>query len=417
MNKIILTLMAASLLCVGLTACGGEASLNNPLNVEAPAWQQFVHPKGDNVIVYKKADVNSPHLQFAAEPCDGDACDFKILWSDEKAPRGWDINEETANSYSAYPILAEEGDFYKVYYSREWLGAVEGYIKKEECNVVKPSVLTQELIDSIGNLEFRRDYLVQEGDLKNLCLSSYLGEYDETMFDMGQLCGNCLVYVKTKPIMLQPSSEKASIQFSRNENDENESYLIAFGNDQLWQPNESSPSVFDTRKLNEEQVRNIYNSIKIDIAKPTMVLYYLPDVSKERLMPFYIYLTGDDLRAARICAVFDLKSPKEITSTPGCPFNEIDTLGFWNCLSGGEGLVFILYKKGYNYYDVEFDAYNKTFREPHSLQKGTTHGMEMFKCEEERQYYQIREKGGLAIRDMGNPEFVIDNMAHMEWKN
>ena len=37
MNKIILTLMAASLLCVGLTACGGEASLNNPLNVEAPA--------------------------------------------------------------------------------------------------------------------------------------------------------------------------------------------------------------------------------------------------------------------------------------------------------------------------------------------------------------------------------------------
>ena len=415
MNKKILTLMAAVLLCTMLAACGGDKGLNNPLNVEAPAWQQFAHPKGESVIVYKNADTKSPRLQFAAEPCEGDACDFKLLWSDEKAPHGWSVNDETANNFSAYPILGEEGDFYKVYISQEWLGAVEGYIKKAECDVIKPVDLTPELIDSIGKTECRRDYIISEGELQNLCLSSYLGEYDGMEFEMGQFCGNCLVFVETKPVVINASTENAPILYTQSVNEGTEEFQISFGQNQLFQSSEGS-YVLDTKKLSEEQVLSIFNSIRIESTKMKEVLFYLPDVNKERLQHFYIYLTGIELMKARLMAVDNLSSPSEISSTSGCPFNEGDALGYWTYKSGGESLVLIIYRKGHHYYDVEFDAYNKTFRESHSLQKGTTHGMEVFRCEEERHYYQIREKGGLAIRDMGDPDFVIDNMSPMEWK-
>lgn len=292
MRKNVLTILITALLCGGFVACSNESTPPNPFNIEVPTWQEFAHPKDEGVIVYKNADATGPYLQFAAEPCEGDACNFMILWSDEEAPRGWGVNTETVNNYSAFPILGEEGEFYKVYVSREWLGAVEGYIKKSDCNITKPETLTQALIDSIGKTAIRRDYIIKEGELKNLCLSSYLGEYDGIEFRLGQLCNNCLVFINTKPLMLNPLNENSPIQLSRDENDENESFILVFGTDQLWQPNEESPAVFDTQKLSEEQVKNIYISLKAEDTKPTEILYYLPEVSKDRLQSIFIYETS-----------------------------------------------------------------------------------------------------------------------------
>lgn len=416
MKKNILIFMAAALLCVGLTACGGEKKLNNPLNIEAPVWQQFAHPKGENVIIYKNADTNSSRLQFAAEPCDGDACDFKILWSDEKAPSGWSVDDETANNYSAYPILGEEGDFYKVYVSREWLGAVEGYIKKAECDVIKPVELTPALVDSIGKTECRRDYIISEGKLENLCLSSYLGEYDGMEFELGQFCGNCLVFVETKPVMINASTENEPIIYTQSVNEGNEEFVLNCGQNQLFQSTEGN-YVLDTKKLSDDQVLSLFESTRMKSTEMKEVLFYLPDVNKECFQHFYIYLTGIELIQARLRAVENLSNPSDITSTSGCPFNVGDALGYWTYKSGGESLVFIIYRKGQQYFDVDFDAYNKSFRAPHPLRKGTTHGMEVFRCDEERYYYQIKtEGGGLAIRDIGDPDFVVDSMSPMEWK-
>lgn len=289
-KKNFLSMMAGALLVVGLVACGGSPSNPNPLNIEVPAWEQFVHPKSDGVKLYKSADENSPKLQIAHEPCEGDMCDLLIIWEGESVQRGWIVNDWDVSTYDAFPILAEEGDFYKVYVSSEWVGAEEAYIKKSDCDVVKPAEITQEVLDTIGKSTWRRDYVVPEGELKNLCFSSYLGEFDGLEFGMGQLCGNCLVFVNTNLIWLDQSDENADIKIVPGAS-ENEADKLMFGKDYYWVPSDESPWLFDTKKLSNEMVGELFNRLRMDSVEITQMLYYLPDVSKERF--YYLYKFAD----------------------------------------------------------------------------------------------------------------------------
>lgn len=285
MKKNILTMMAAALLVVGLMACGGSS---NPLNIEAPTWEKFAHPKSDGVKLYMSADESSPKLQIAMEPCDGDACDIQVIWAGEWIPRGWTANDWDVSTYDAFPILAEEGDYYKVYVSNDWLGAAEAYMKKSDCDVVRPANITQEVLDSVGKNCSRRDYVIQDGELENLCFSSCLGEYDGIEFEMGQLCGNCLVIVNSKPIWLSQSNEDTGIKIVPGES-ENEADRLEFGKDDYWSPNEESAWLFDTKKLDNELVNELFNKLRPDSVEVTQAYYYLPDVDKGRIVPIYLF--------------------------------------------------------------------------------------------------------------------------------
>lgn len=288
MNKNILTLTAAVLLCTMLAACGGDKGLNNPLNVEAPAWQQFAHPKGNNKPLYKEATENSPVLKVAIAPSDGDSYETKIFWSDEKGPRGWYAESWIVNDNDVYPILGEEGDFYKLYVFNEVVGAKEAYAKKTDFDIVKPIALTQEIIDSIGKTEIRCDNIIKEGELQNLCFSSFEGDYDEPPFvTMGQLCGNCIIYPRINTAYLNVVTDKAPITFTKTE--DNESYTLNVGEDQLYQPNSTSAIIFDTKKLSEELIKQMYNDLKQDGAEIKEVLYYIPEVNKERFIHIIIF--------------------------------------------------------------------------------------------------------------------------------
>lgn len=288
MNKNILTLTAAVLLCTMLAACGGDKGLSNPLNVEAPAWQQFAHPKGNNKPLYKEATENSPVLKVAIAPSDGDSYETKIFWSDEKGPRGWYAESWIVNDNDVYPILGEEGDFYKLYVFNEVVGAKEAYAKKTDFDIVKPIALTQEIIDSIGKTEIRCDNIIKEGELQNLCFSSFEGDYDEPPFvTMGQLCGNCIIYPRINTAYLNVVTDKAPITFTKTE--DNESYTLNVGEDQLYQPNSTSAIIFDTKKLSEELIKQMYNDLKQDGAEIKEVLYYIPEVNKERFIHIIIF--------------------------------------------------------------------------------------------------------------------------------
>lgn len=293
MKRNFLTMMAATLLCAGLVACGDMKKESNPLGVEAPAWQQFAHPKGERIFLYKEAKEDSPVLKRAIATDNEDYYEVKTFWSNEEAPRGWFTETRPTNEHEALPILGEEGEFFKVYVFDEIVGAKEAYVKKADCEVVKPVTLTQELIDSIGKIEGRCDNIIKEGELKNLCFSSFQVDYDEEPYIMmGQLIGNCVVYSNANIVKLNVASEKAPITFDKVEGENG--FILSCGEDQLWQPNPTQASVLDTRKLSEEQMRQMYNDLKVDGAKLNEVLYYIPEVNKEQFIHVYIYDINDN---------------------------------------------------------------------------------------------------------------------------
>ncbi|MBO5580002.1 MAG: hypothetical protein J5952_06240 [Prevotella sp.] len=291
MTKFIQKLVAVVLLCAGLAACGDRKE-SNPLGIQAPEWQQFAHPKGERISLYKEAKEDSPVLKTAIASDNGDYFEARIFWSDEEAPRGWYTEKWIANEHDALPILGEEGEFYKVYVFNETLGAKEAYVKKADCEAVKPVTLTQKLIDSIGMVEGRCDNIVKEGELQNLCFSSFQVDYDEEPYIMmGQLIGDCIVYPNASIVTLHVTSEKAPITFAKAEG--GDGFILNCGEDQLWQPDPSQASILDTRKLSNEQMQQMYNDLKVDGAKLQEVLYYIPEVNKERFIHIYIFPTDD----------------------------------------------------------------------------------------------------------------------------
>lgn len=411
MKKSIFSMISAVLLVVGLTACGGDS---NPLGVEAPAWEQFAHPKSDGVKLFERADEKSGWLNIIQEPCDGDACYSRLSWSNEKAPRGWTANNLDVSTTDAFPIIGEEGNYYKIYVSYEWLGAEEAYIKKSDCDVVKPVKITQEILDSLVKTSYRRDYVVQKGKLENLCLSSYYGEYDEVDFSMGQLRGNYLLFVKTKPVWLSFSDE--AFKLTHNEDEENDSYQISFGSDLIWTSGEDASGLFDAGKLTEEQTESIYNAIHENPAEVIEVMYYLPDVDKSSLKHSYVNrLVGTALYSARNHALFSYSGPEEITAEPNCPFGAGDAIGYWYP-KGGTPSIFIIYKRGGRYFDVDFDPYYKTFSEPQELERANSRGKVFFRSKNQwdNDGFRIEDNGELAWCNYGGG-FVSDYLARVEW--
>lgn len=293
MKKNFLAFIAVALLCVGLTACGGGQAENNPLNVQAPEWKQFIVPKVENPKIYKQANENSPVLRTSITTDYADVYEARMYWSDETAPRGRFTEHWIVAENSTYPILGEEGDFYKVYVFNEVVGAVEGFMKKAECNVVEPALLTPELIDSIGKMEGRCDNIVREGDLENLCISSFQVDYDEEPYIiMGQLCGNCIVYPHGYTAALSIVPETTPVTFTKVES--GKGFMLRGSEDLLFQPNPVQASVLDTKKLSTELIQQMYNDLKTEKPELKEVLYYIPEVQKEQFIHVMIVPTANN---------------------------------------------------------------------------------------------------------------------------
>ena len=260
-----------------LVSCNSE---QRPLGVEAPAWKEFVHPKAA-MKVYKEANENSPYLQLIHEDNDGYGA-AAYQWSDEMVPVLWAVGDtDVAGEYAAYPLLATEGDFYKVYVSDEWMGCFVGYIKKNDCDVVKPAELTTDVLQQVGKNSGRNDYIVSEGKQKGLCMSTYPAEFDELMFSVGQLSDNCIVYPEQKPIVLVYNTEQRGVTFVPNE--EGEGYTLTYGESDTVK----DTWIFDAGKLSQELTDSIFQYAKNEKADIAEVAYYIPDVSKDLLIHVY----------------------------------------------------------------------------------------------------------------------------------
>ena len=106
-------------------------------------------------------------------------------------------------------------------------------------------------------------------------------------------------------------------------------------------------------------------------------------------------------------SVSELSGPSDIVDIEGCPFGEEEALGYWR-MGSSDSLVFVIYQKGSQYYDIGYNVVTRQFHEPHPLSKGTAHGLTLYKCAKEECFYEIQDSDGrVAIRAL-DVEYVID---------
>lgn len=261
-------LVALIALCL-LSSCKQEKK-ESLMALPAPQWQKFVMVnEEDGVPLFKEADERSPRLLCWTEDLESDMIDVQFKWDDEPKPADNYIpREEDLYLGTILPVIGEEGDFYKVSIRNEWRHADEAYVPKAAVTDMETAPITPEVLEGQA---YAKIFAVGEGDLKGLCLISFLGDMDAVALEVGELNDNYVAVAAPVSIYANFWEEQQGVELLSS----GEFYELKYGPQQalnIEAPEYGGMRLFDATKLSEEQVAEVYQIAKS--VQPELVKYY-----------------------------------------------------------------------------------------------------------------------------------------------
>lgn len=275
-----------AMLTIGMTACQTKktASENDEeesqvFDVEIPECETFVVSSGNDEPVYRTASAESAQLMVAVEDAESDMVDMMFQWSDEEKPMGYNQYPYQLTELEVVPVVAEEGDWYRVRVGSELTGSTEGYIEKSHCREVKPEPITKKVLKKIGEGAGRKDKVITEGELKGLCATVKLGWMDEPEFTLGELRDGVLICPETENVYAQYIYGTEEVSIVKYE----QSYMIKFGDKQSC---EQVGGNLDVDCLDEDLLEDLLEKLTKENPQYVRVYYYFPTVNKDFLYGF-----------------------------------------------------------------------------------------------------------------------------------
>lgn len=288
---------------------GSDKKGNGLLPVQKPAWEKFVVVLNDNVPVFKEANTLSPQLQIMDENLETDAVVQYFKWSDTADKRGFSSFNYVLSRNRILPVVSEEGDWYKVTVSEDYLQPVDCYIQKHYCREIKPEPITPELLQEMNTYKWRTAFygLQTDDKFKNLCFISVLSEMEGEWLDVAVLYDGVLINPRTKRISIQA-----------NQNEDAEPLEISYddGYPNLYYSQSMAENyTLDTRKIAQEAMNKSINLTYLFESIPTSqsyiqeVSYYFPEIDKFHLITFEQNVSGSQSSAN----IDDVEDQKEFT--------------------------------------------------------------------------------------------------------
>lgn len=277
-------LVAAILLL--FKGCGGSTLLN----AQKPSWDKFVTATESGVTLHKDADADSPLLRFAMENIESDCANAMFSWSDEGDKRGYTVTNCIFEQGQVSPVLAEKDGWYKVQINDEQIGTIEAWVQQHQCKEVKPTPITKEVLDKLGQTGWNRYHVVTNGKLENLVLHSALSEMYGYSFELGVLLDGALVCPQQHEVFI---SEQRQEQFAFSP--EGRGYSLAFSENEMM-VNDNEMEFFDPQKISDEQVQKIYDALLMKKPAQEKVYYYFPELNENTLFGFVYELTEESTK-------------------------------------------------------------------------------------------------------------------------
>lgn len=283
-------ILATVLIALGLWFAFSTSSETNPFGIEKPSWEKFIVVTTQDVPLQKEARSDSPKLMEALENIGSDMATREFRWEDEGKKRGYTIYPYNLSSNTVLPVIEETDTWYKVQVHNEMnLTVVNAFIKKEWCREIKPEPITEEVLTRVGKTMRRKDYIVEKGELKNLCLTTLFSDMDGESFQVGAFVDGVLIYPKCKKIY--PRREDVS-EINLQKNEEYDCYMLTYGEGQQSNLDEYF-QVLDPGKLTDEMVKQIYETVKEPNQSQLMeVEYYFPEANQDFFFKF-VYTAGN----------------------------------------------------------------------------------------------------------------------------
>ena len=250
------------------------AKTESVIKLSLPPFQKFVVVTTSDQGLFKNADTNSPTLtRWDEANCESDFCETVYQWSDQPEKSGFEKSTDYLDwEGRVFPVLGEEGDFYKVCILDRWCDIKSAYIPKAgvgdiECAPIKAD-----------QLEAEEDYfkcrIIKEGKYKDIVLMDEYNDLEGECLKVGVLIDGVVatpVDYNIDSFYLNDQAEDIVI------NDEEGGISLSYNKNVALATEEGTESyVLDLKKLSDEQIAKIVDTaIK---KKPNYVdyMYHIP---------------------------------------------------------------------------------------------------------------------------------------------
>ncbi len=244
------------------------------INVPLPPFKKFVVVTNSDGGLYKNADTNSPTLiRWDEADCESDFCEVAYQWSDQPAKPGFEMATDILTwEGRVYPVLAEEGKFYKVSVLDRWCDIESAYIPKDCVGDIEIAPI------KINKLEAEDDYfkcrVLKEGKYKDIVLLEEYNELEGETFKVGVLSDG----VVATPIVynfdcfwLDNQNEGVIVD------DSEESLSLSYNKSMATPTGEGDESYrIDLKKLSDEQIAKIVDTVTKRKPEYVEYMYHFP---------------------------------------------------------------------------------------------------------------------------------------------
>lgn len=281
MKKNLLSVCSAMLLML-LASCNGKKEApksENLFNIDLPPFEKLVVTTADETEVYKEASTDSPTLVQWVEDIESDMADVQSKWSDEPGLEGYNDYPDQLFTDAVVPVIAEEGDFYKISNYNDYIHYGEtnvGYILKANVKDVTPEPLTTESPVLCEKGDWMNFYIVKDGKYKNLVLRAQMRELTGDKLNVGVLLENgCVAFPHNYSFCLGVNEAGTDINIQTYDYDDM-NYELGFPPSMYYDNPDNYIRLFDPSQLSEAQIEKIFNTVNGTETGDIEYMYYFP---------------------------------------------------------------------------------------------------------------------------------------------
>ena len=168
-------------------AADDAAKIESVFNVSLPPFQKFVVVTVEESVLLKTADTNSPNLvRWIESDCESDFCENIYQWSDQPGKQGFEMSTDIiANEGRVFPVLGEQGDFFKVSTITKWCGIESAFIPKSDVGDIECAPVKADMLESDDF--YLKCRVVNEGKYKDIVLTDESDELQGETLQVGVL--------------------------------------------------------------------------------------------------------------------------------------------------------------------------------------------------------------------------------------
>lgn len=250
------------------------AKTESIIKVAAPPYQKFVVVTVEEEGLYKEADTNSPTLtRWIESDCESDICEMIYQWSDQPHKSGFEPSTDIiACEGVIFPVLGEEGQFYKVGTINHWCEIESAYIPKSSVGDIECAPIKADLLEA-EDIGFKCR-VMKDGKYKDIVLIDEYSELEGETLHVGVLKDG---FVAT-PLTYHMFGDLANDQKDGIVIDDSEDDITFKFNKSLAMPVEYEEDMYrlDLTKLSDEQIAKIVDTVIKKKPEYVDCMYHFP---------------------------------------------------------------------------------------------------------------------------------------------